>query len=216
MGNSPKGSMCDPVEIASPWSTPERRKAEREAKRVAVLRTAARFFNAKGFTATSLEDVATALQVTKPTIYHYFSNKDEILFECVRLGLEAIRDAAEEARLGGGTGRTRLEALMRGYALMMTRDFGVCVSRTSEEQLSTQSREKFRTLKREIDTILRGVIEDGMQDGSIAKGDARMLGFTVAGSLNWIARWYRPEGEATAEEISEQVVATLLTGLVPR
>ena len=216
MGTSSKGGGHDAADITSPWSTLARRKAARGAKRIAVLRTAARFFNAKGVTATSLDDIAAALQVTKPTIYHYFSNKDEILFECVRLGLEDIRDAAQQLRLGDGTGRMRLEALMRGYALRMTRDFGICAARTSDDALSAESRDKVRTLKREIDTILRAVIEDGMQDGSIAKGDARMLGFTLAGAMNWIAHWYRPDGAATAEDISERIVATLLTGLAPR
>ncbi len=75
---------------ASPWPTPEERAREREQKREAVLSTAVRLFNSKGFHATSLDDVALALNVTKPTIYHYFANKDEVLFECVRRGLELL------------------------------------------------------------------------------------------------------------------------------
>ena len=133
-----------------------------------------------------------------------------------RLGLDAIRVAAEEARREGGTGRERLEALMRAYALVMTRDFGICVTRTSDDQLSEQSRVKFRALKREIDMILRSVIEEGMQDGSLAQGDARMISFTVAGSLNWVARWYRPDGAMSAGQVVDDVVATLMAGLAPR
>ena len=96
----------------SPWSSASQREREREAKREAVLRTAARLFNAKGYHATSLDEVATALQVTKPTIYHYFSNKDEILFECTRRGLDAIATAAREAAERGGSGVERLRALL--------------------------------------------------------------------------------------------------------
>lgn len=208
--------MAQTAQTDSPWGSRADRVAEREAKRMAVLRTAARSFNAKGFAATSLDDVAAELQVTKPTIYHYFSNKDEILFECVRQGLEGIRRAAEEAQRCGSNGRNRLESLMLEYALIMTRDFGICVTRTTENELAEVSRAKFRALKREIDEILRAVIEEGMRDGSLAPGDARVVGFTIAGALNWIARWYRPDGGMTAEEVARGTVATLMAGLVPR
>ena len=152
---------ADGAMTQSPWPSASDRQAERETKREAVLATAVRWFNAKGFHATNLDDVARALRVTKPTIYHYFSNKDEILFECVRLGLEAIREAAEQSQKTGGNGRNRLESLMMEYALVMTREFGICVTRTSDDQLGPESRAKFRALKREIDQILRACVHCG-------------------------------------------------------
>lgn len=97
-------------------------------------------FNERGFNATSLDDVANALQVTKPTIYHYFENKDDILFECVKLGLESIRKAAEAVESAGGTGIERLTALMRDFAIIMTKDFRMCVTRTADHELSSSSR----------------------------------------------------------------------------
>lgn len=208
--------MATPSPRPSPWSKREERERERETKREAVLTTAVQFFNMKGFHATSLDDVAMALNVTKPTIYHYFSNKDEILFECVRRGLTALRDAADAAAARGGSGMDRLRALMREYALVMTQDFGICVTRTSDAELVPESRLKFRALKREIDDTIRGVVEDGMRDGSIAKGDARVMTFTLSGSLNWVARWYEPRGAMPADEIADGIVATLVNGLAPR
>ncbi|APZ50861.1 TetR/AcrR family transcriptional regulator [Salipiger abyssi] len=207
--------MTRPAEVKSPWLSTAERAAERETKREAVLRTAVHFFNTRGFHSTSLNDVAAALEVTKPTIYHYFSSKDEILFECVRLGLEAIRDAGDQARERGGSGRDQLEALMLEYALVMTRDFGICVSRTSDDQLAPASRDRFRALKREINDSLQATIQAGMDDASLRPGDARIAAFTVAGALNWIARWYRPDGGMSAEEVTRGVVHTLLSGLTP-
>jgi AcrR family transcriptional regulator len=200
----------------SPWARPDERQRERKSKREAVLLTAAELFNRNGVTATSIEDVADALGVTKPTIYHYFATKDEILFECVRRGVDAIRDAALEANAQGGSGMERLQAHMRGYARVMTSDFGMCVTRTADHELSADSRARFRALKRETDTTIRAVIEDGIRDGSIVAGDVRLMTFTLAGALNWIARWYDPVGPMTPDEIAEGCVRILVDGLAPR
>lgn len=194
----------------------EDRERERREKREAVLHAAVRSFNEKGFHATSLDDVASALNVTKPTIYHYFASKDEILFECVRRGLDSIRRAAEAVESEGGGGLERLRRLMRDYAVVMTQDFGMCVTRTADHELSGESRAKFRALKREIDQTVRRVVEQGMADGSIARGDPRLVTFTLSGALNWIARWYDPDGRIGAGDIADAAVATLVDGLVPR
>jgi AcrR family transcriptional regulator len=200
----------------SPWPRREERDRDRELKREAVLRTAVELFNVKGFRATSLDDVADALNVTKPTIYHYFSNKDEILFECVRRGVESIRDAGVDVEKHGGSGMERLKAHMRNYAIVMTNDFGMCVTRTADHELSKDSRTRFRALKRGTDVTIRRVVEEGMRDGSIAPGDSRLITFTLTGALNWIARWYNPDGLLTREEIADGCVATLVHGLAPR
>ena len=84
--------------MAAPlWKTQAQREQERALKREAVLRAAARAFSEQGFHRTSLDDVAERLNVTKPTIYHYVRSKDEILFECVRIGLERLDSASAQA-----------------------------------------------------------------------------------------------------------------------
>ena len=197
----------------SPWLKSDERAQQRELKREAVLRACLQSFNERGFHATSLDDVAASLNVTKPTIYHYFASKDEILFECVRLGLASVRQAAEAVEARGGSGLERLTALMRDYAIIMTRDFGICVTRTADHELSPESRARFRVLKREIDDIVRRVVADGMRDGTIEKGDIRLTTFTLAGALNWIARWYDPAGPLKPGEIADGIVATLVHGV---
>ena len=204
------------AEPASPWRSKSERQRDRAVKREAVLHAAVQAFNRNGFHNTSLDEVAASLNVTKPTIYHYFGNKDEILFECVRIGLEGIRIAAETVERNGGSGMDRLKALMRSYAIIMTQDFGICVTRTADHELSAGAKAQFRALKREIDHTVRRVIADGMRDGSIAPGDPKMVTFALTGALNWIARWYDPEGPLSPDEIADGCLAVLLHALAPR
>lgn len=198
---------------ASPWPEPGERARERAAKREAVLRTAARFFNEKGFHATSLGDVAAALNVTKPTIYHYFVNKDEILFECTRRGLDAIIEASRRSAGQGGTAAERLRRMLKAYATVMMDDYGICVARTQDHLLAEGSRKQFRALKREIDTLIRQVIAAGQEDGSLQVRDVRIATFTAAQALNGLGNWYNPDGPVSVDETARLVVATLMDGL---
>lgn len=201
---------------SSPFRTPAERIAEREQKREAVLLAAVRMFNAQGFHATSLDDVAASLGVSKPTIYHYLGNKDQVLFECVRRGIAQLQAAADRARTAPGTGLDRLRAFMRRYAEINMDDFGRCIIRTSEEMLSPDSARQFRALKREIDQAMRTLLAEGMADGSIAATDVRLTAFTLAGALNWPARWHRTDGAQRAEDIAVQMVDILTAGLAAR
>ena len=198
------------------WKKREGRAQERKAKRAAVLRAAAQVFNEKGFHATSLDDVAARLNITKPTLYYYVASKDEILFECVRIGLEMMEDSADEVAARGGSGLEQLVAVMRKYAEIVTMDFGRCLIRVGEEPLPPASRKKLRGLKARIDRRFRTLIAQCIDEGSFAPRDAKIAGFTVAGALSWIARWYRADGLLSPSEIADQCIDILVQGLSSR
>ncbi|RFQ06032.1 TetR/AcrR family transcriptional regulator [Pseudomonas putida] len=200
----------------SPFQTPSQKQTEREAKRQAVLRAAVRIFNERGFHATLLEDVAVSLGISKPTIYHYLGNKEQVLLQCVIHGLEQLIEAADAAKKEPGRGIDRLRSYLRRYAEINMDDFGRCVIRTGDEALSEEGRKQFRGLKGEIDHAMRTLIEDAIKDGSIAPCDSKLLAFTLAGALNWPARWFSPEGKQSREEVAEQMVDLLTAGFAPR
>lgn len=200
----------------SPFRTRDERTRDREAKREAVLRAAVRMFNDRGFHATSLDDVAASLGISKPTIYHYLGNKEQVLIECVTRGLEPLRAAVEQAREEEGSGLDRLRFFLIRYARISMDDFGRCMVRTGDEYLSPEGAATFRARKKEIDVAMRGLIREGVGDGSIAPVDIRFAAFTLAGALNWPARWHDPQGPMSPEEIAVALVDNLIQGLAPR
>lgn len=200
----------------SPWSRPQDRARGRADKREAVLRTAARLFSEKGFHATSLDEVAERLNVTKPTLYYYVKNKDEILFGCVHAGLELVRAGIAQAAESAGSALDRLRAGMRAYAEVVMSDFGMCVIRVGEDPLPAEGRRKLRALKAEIDHEFRQLIEQGIADGSVAPCDPKLAAFTLAGAISWIGRWYQPGGELKPEAVAESCITLLMQGIVPR
>ncbi|MBB6427206.1 TetR/AcrR family transcriptional regulator [Sphingopyxis sp. JAI128] len=200
----------------SPFPSRAEKLSERERKREAVLRAAVRAFNARGFHSASLDDVAASLHISKPTIYHYLGNKEQVLLECVTRGLEKLQEAADAAERESGTGLDRLRSFLRRYAEINMDDFGRCVIRTGEEMLSADGARRFRELKSRIDLAMRSLIEEAVGDGSIETTDVKLLAFTLAGALNWPARWHRPDGPLTAEAISATMVDLLTAGIAPR
>jgi AcrR family transcriptional regulator len=208
---SPSATKRTPAPFA--WERPT--EQARDEKRNVLLKAAVKLFNERGFHATSLDDVAASVGVTKPVIYHYLGNKDRVLFECVRIGLAELRAAAEQAQALPGSGLVRLEAFLRRYSEIIMGDFGRCVIRTGEEALSPDSRPEFRRLKREVDTFLRDMIAQAAQDGSAAVPDVKTAALVIAGALNWPARWYRGEGPLAPPEMARSLVQIILAGIVP-
>jgi AcrR family transcriptional regulator len=200
----------------SPFRSREERAQEREKKREAVLRAAVKVFNAKSFEAASLDDVATRLKISKPTIYHYLGNKEQVLLECVMRGLQMLQAAAQQAEQTRGTGLERLRQFLCRYAEINMDDFGRCVIRTNDEALSDDGRRRFREVKRAIDQSMRAILTAGIADGSIAPVDVKIAAFTLAGALNWPARWHDPQGPMSAQTIAIAMVDVLIGGIQPR
>jgi AcrR family transcriptional regulator len=201
---------------ASPWRASRERLRDRELKREAVIRAAARAFNRKGYHNTSLDDIAAALEVTKPTVYYYVSNKEQLLFECFVAGIEGIRAAFREARALEAPARERLKAVLRRYGAAVASEFGWCMVRAEDQDLSPDMSAHIKAMKSEIDQGIRRLLREGIQDGSIHPCDPKMTAFALAGSLNWIAHWYRESQSMTGAEIAEAFLAVFDSGLEPR
>jgi AcrR family transcriptional regulator len=200
----------------SPWRATRERLRDREVKREAVIRAAAHAFNIKGYHNTSLDDIAAALDVSKPTVYYYVANKEQLLFECFVAGIEQIRAAFRQVKNLDVSARERLNEVLRNYAKAMASEFGWCMVRVEDQDLSPAMSAHIKTLKSEIDHGIRRMIRDGVQDGSIHPCDPKMTAFALAGSLNWIAHWYRENRSLTAAQIAEAFITVFDNGLQPR
>lgn len=203
------------TEDPSPWHGGRRRR-DRALKRDAVIRSAARAFRERGYHNTSLDDVAATLGVTKPTLYYYVRNKQDLLFECFQAGLAGIFVAFEEARRSGGSGRERLRIVLRGYALAIASEFGWCMVRAEDQDLDAAMSARIRARKAEIDGQIRSLIQQGMADGSIRDCDAKITAFAIAGALNWIAHWHRETEALASAEIADRFIGFFEDGLRPR
>ncbi len=179
-------------------------------KRQAVLRIAAQIFSRRGFHQTTLADIADELNIAKPTIYHYFRSKDEILLEIQQAAIAQILEANIDSKANG---REQIEAFFHRYVEMIVDDFGTCLIMTGVLPLRAQNSKLVRQGSKSIELILRDMLRRGMVDGSIDPCNPRIVAKFMFGALNWIPYWYRAEGDLTVEGLAERAIEFVMLGL---
>lgn len=198
---------------ATPALPFETRRRARDEKREAVLRAAVQLFLEQGYHRATLNEVAVRLNITKPALYNYFRSKDEILFECWMVGRERVGAIIAEIDTGGGSGLAKLRRMVRAYGESMATDYGASLVRFDERDLSDEHGEIVRAAKRSIDHAFRSYIGAGIADGSIRPCDVKLTSFALAGALNWIGHWYRPDGDLQPSAIADEFALRLLEGI---
>lgn len=185
-------------------------------KREAVIRESARIFSRRGYHNASLDDVAKSLNVSKGTLYNYVTEKEEILFESLKLALDLGEKAFEIAEQEAGTGADKLRSTLRNYISMLHDELGACGMLHEVDALKPAHRREIVARRDEQERWFVGLIEQGMADGSLRPMDKKLAVFTFMGAVNAISRWYSPKGRLTHVQIAEGVTDLLLDGMTAR
>jgi AcrR family transcriptional regulator len=179
-----------------------------------IIRSAGEVFRRKGYRGATMEEIAAQLRMTKGNLYYYFANKEEILYTCHRRSLEIGFKALETARESNKPADERLRMLLRDYIRGLTDELRGSVILLEEGALS---REHFRKIVRLRDTYERGLrelIEDGIKEGRFTDATPKIEGFVILGAVNWISKWYSPNGELSSEAIADMFAERLVRGLL--
>lgn len=172
-----------------------------------IMQHATALFAKKGFAGTSLQDIADAMGLTRPALYHYVANKDELL---ARLVTEITEEPA--VILAGINKRTdlgpvdKLHAMAEAIALHQAAApdrFRLLIRSEAElpEHLSKTYEQSRRRVLKEFISVLRA----GIDAGSFRPVDPRIASLGIIGMLNWMAWWYQPDTEANAKSVANQL-----------
>lgn len=208
-----RGQLAKAQSVKSPWAGRDR-AAEREEKREAVLQAAARAFAENGYHQTSLDDIAAILGVTKPTLYYYTRNKDDLIMGAGIRAVEQIMEAT--ATDPNAPALAQLQNMLRRYAEIMSTDFGRCIEVMRAARIGGEASDSVRDGRMKIDRRIRELLKLGAEDGSIAPCDEKLTAFMIAGAVNGIAAWFSEGGELTAAGVADKFVNQLTAGLGPR
>jgi len=179
------------------------REEQREMKREVLLREAAAAINRRGFHATSLEDIAASLGVTKAALYYYFPNKQKLLAACMERVMEAAFEGMEEAKAKGANGREKVKLALQLYLQKMIDEMSCCVIVTEESSLLPEDREPHLVERDRYESMLRALIQEGIDDGSIVMCDPKLVTFTLLGAVHWVPKWFSHDGPWSSVQLSK-------------
>ena len=185
---------------------------KRQRRRDEILHAALNGFRERGYHATTLDHIALRLGVRKTALYHYFPDKEAILYECHRASLaELDRILRSASRLPSVA--ERLRAVVREHVRIMIETLQGSPLAFEVTALSPARQKEIISARDRYERWLRRLIERGVRDGSFRPVDPKLATFAILGAINWIARWYRPEGESQAPEVGAQFADHLVGGL---
>lgn len=206
-GRPPTGKREREPASVSRWGNILPSPAERaELRRNSLLREAARSFNRTGFHGTSMDDIARRLGVTKAALYRYIPNKHELLLASFNLAMDSSIASLDRAEKEGVNGLDKVRIALRGYLEDLIGRLGHPVVLLEEGALRPNQARAVIRRRDEAEKRYRNLIRKGIKDGSIIPCDPKLAAFALLGATNWVPKWYRDDGEWSAEEVAESLV----------
>ncbi|MGA6980487.1 MAG: TetR/AcrR family transcriptional regulator [Candidatus Sulfotelmatobacter sp.] len=184
-----------------------------------ILRTAARLFQQRGYDATSMNDVAGALRLSKGGLYHHFQSKDEILFEIMNHAMDITEERVlNPVRTIADPGE-RLRALIRLHieVVLSPRDREITVMLHENHPLPPSLRKRINSRKKDYIHFLENLMAEVQRSRNLnaARGrvSPRAAAFALLGMINWIYQWYKPEGDLQAQNLIPQFTDLIFGGI---
>lgn len=185
---------------------------EETNRRGDLVRAAGRLFRDKGYAATTIRDIADAVQMRSGSPFYHFKTKQEILRAVVLEGIAEIHAVVSAAAASKKPVRQRFEAMLAAHLNVILgesgRDFAAALLHESRH-LDPEAQADIIRLKDAYEKLWQTILKDLKKAGLIAN-DRAITRLFLLGALNWTTQWYRPDGSQTPHKISRQLAEFVL------
>src|SRR5689334_6855954 len=209
-------SITSPARAAKPGRNRRRRKRPRNldpqaSTRVDILKSAAAAFRRVGYHGATVEQIAAALHMKKGNLYYYFRNKEEILFACHQYSLDQLLALLDDVEHSTVAADEKLRRLIVAFVHTILDELHGTALFLDLEALTPAHLKAVIARRDRFEHGVRDVLEEGMRDGTFARGDAKLLAFALFGAVNWIPRWFSPQGPSSSQEIADRFADYLIS-----
>jgi AcrR family transcriptional regulator len=212
LSNSSKKSISS-GERAGRWVG---RMVSKGSRRDAILHSVGTVLSDTRLSTLTMKDIAFELGITKGNLYYYFKDKQDILFQCHMRCMDLSLDALHDIQAGRAGENDPLHALLvRHIAGMLANGFG-SVLLTDLDNLTPLQRGLYVARRDEFEAGVRQLIDSGVQRGDFACDDVKLASLAILGAINWLPKWYRPEGLLAADEVAQGLANFLMKALEPK
>lgn len=180
-----------------------------------IYQAAAQIFFSKGYTSTSLNDIADALKITKAALYYYVESKQDLLYQIINLGLDSVdREVLIPARKIENA-EERLKFIILNHArLSAGGNHAVIIISHEIKELKFTHREETLKRRRDYFEYVRSTLIELKEQGKLQPIDITTATFTVFGMILWLPRWVHPNGKVSIETVCQDVCRMALRGLL--
>jgi TetR/AcrR family transcriptional regulator, cholesterol catabolism regulator len=193
----------------------QKKSAPADGRLAEVYRAAAQIILRKGFDATSVNDIANALGMTKAGLYHYINGKKELLFDIMNFGLDELDEEVAAPARAIADPEARLRFMIASHARLVTRGQGAITILVDEiTALTPAQNRKITRRKREYFDCLRDLLNELKASGKLADVDTTAATFSLLGMINWLSRWFRQDGALTPERAAAEITKIALHGIL--
>lgn len=192
----------------------QKKSAQNNERLAEIYRTAAEIILRKGYDATSVNDIANALGMTKAGLYHYIHGKKELLFDIMSYGMEELDKEVVTPARNIQDAAARLRFMLASHAELVTRGQGAVTILVDEiTALTPAQNRKITRHKRAYFNFLRATLDELKSEGKLIDVDTTAATFTLLGMVLWPSRWFRQDGALTSEQVAEEIVKIAFQGL---
>ncbi|MGE5596464.1 MAG: TetR/AcrR family transcriptional regulator [Hyphomicrobiales bacterium] len=184
----------------------------RDSRYEFILNTAASLIHERGYQAVSMRDLAHAVGIKMPSVYHHFESKEQILYAIARRTMVALIERTESVlnALASAPVPDRLAAALRvGVRFHIERQADAGVVLSEVRHLGGDYAADLRQLMKDYERIFYDLVVQGIEQGQFAPRDPTMATYIMLSALTRISIWYRPEGRLPAQAIEEEYCALL-------
>ncbi|MEJ2758719.1 MAG: TetR/AcrR family transcriptional regulator [Anaerolineales bacterium] len=179
-----------------------------------ILEAAAQIIREKGFHATSMQDIAKAVDLRKASLYHHVNSKQEILVDLLDQALDMLISQIEGVVARSLPPDEKFREAVRSYLIGMAENLDLAAVLLLEHRsLEPEFRERHIPRRDAYEGYWRGIIQEGIDAGIFAEQDVGLSVKAVLGVINWTIMWFNPQGSMSALEIADYSADLLLNGI---
>jgi AcrR family transcriptional regulator len=187
------------------------------ARREEIIRAAANVFRERGYEAATLADVAKSLDTDRASLYYYVASKEELLQEIVRDALKSILETAESIKRRKLRTDEKIKALIESMVHNYAENYPHMSIYTEDSRRIAHQDSEWATdvieRNRRYESVVRSVLAKGQRDGTLRNDipvDLAVL--SLFGMINWMHRWFRPDGQFDAGQVADAFTRIFLEG----
>jgi AcrR family transcriptional regulator len=170
-------------------------------------------FITRGYDATSMEDIARATGLTKSSIYHHVTGKEELLRLAVGRAVDALFAVLAEEHATSGPAVRRLEHVVRRAAEVLIAELPY-VTLLLRVRGNTDAERWALARRRKLDQRLAALVQAAIDEGDVrADLDPRLVTRLLFGMVNSVAEWYRPDGRTSSQDVADALASMAFQGL---